>query len=251
VLGNQVTPIPVTLDGQQHAITIPLEAVAADASAGSTYTLQITDGTSVYFAARNAGLVNLSHISVSVPTVAPGASKVVTGITPSGAVKSAAFSCAAPSGRLAGRSLGPVSLGMTRARARRSFAHVSMRGQRYMDFFCPSHGGIRVGYPSPSLLRALSRHEARQVRGRVILLLTANRHYALKGIRPGARLTTARRRLHLDNGFQVGLNRWYLGPAGISRDVLKVRKGKVQEIGVANPTLTDKRLARRFLRSFS
>jgi hypothetical protein len=45
-----------------------------------------------------------------------------------------------------------------------------------MDFFCPSHGGIRVGYPSPALLRALSRHQARQVRGRAILLLTANRH---------------------------------------------------------------------------
>ena len=55
VLGNQVTPIPVTLDGQAHTVTIPLEAIAADAAAGSTYTLQITDGTTVYFAARSAG----------------------------------------------------------------------------------------------------------------------------------------------------------------------------------------------------
>jgi len=85
VLGNQVTPLPVTLDGASHSLTIPLEGVAADASAGSTYTLQITDGTSVYFAARSAGLVNLSHIAVSVPTVATGASSVVTGVTPSGA----------------------------------------------------------------------------------------------------------------------------------------------------------------------
>jgi hypothetical protein len=68
-----------------HTLTIPLEGVAADASAGSSYTLQITDGTSFYFAARSAGLVNLSHISVSVPTVATGASSVVTGVTPSGA----------------------------------------------------------------------------------------------------------------------------------------------------------------------
>ncbi|HSO98421.1 MAG TPA: alpha/beta fold hydrolase [Solirubrobacteraceae bacterium] len=99
VLGNQVTPLPVTLDGANHTLTIPLEGVAADASAGSTYTLQITDGTSVYFAARSAGLVNLSHISVSVPTVAPGASGVVTGITPSGA------SSAAPPRRRAGAHL--------------------------------------------------------------------------------------------------------------------------------------------------
>ena len=73
VLGNQVTPIPVTLDGQAHTLTIPLEAVAADVAPGSTYTLQITDGTSVYFAARSAGLVDLSRRSRSAcPTVAAG-----------------------------------------------------------------------------------------------------------------------------------------------------------------------------------
>jgi hypothetical protein len=86
VLGNQVTPLPVTLDGASHTLTIPLEGVSADALAGSTYTLQITDGTSVYFAARSAGLVNLSRISVSVPTVGAGASSVVTGVTPSGSL---------------------------------------------------------------------------------------------------------------------------------------------------------------------
>ena len=34
VLGNQVTPIPVTLDGQRHTVTRPLEAVAAVARQG-------------------------------------------------------------------------------------------------------------------------------------------------------------------------------------------------------------------------
>jgi ABC-2 type transport system ATP-binding protein len=87
VLGNQVTPVPVTLDGATHTLSLPLEGVAADASPGSTYTLQITDGTSVYFAARNAGVVTLSHIGLSVPTVRPGASHVVTGPTPTGASK--------------------------------------------------------------------------------------------------------------------------------------------------------------------
>jgi hypothetical protein len=85
ILGNQVTPVPVTLDGSTHTLSIPLEGVAADASAGSTYKLQITDGTTVYFAARNAGVINLSHIGLSVPTVRPGASQVVTGLTPAGA----------------------------------------------------------------------------------------------------------------------------------------------------------------------
>ena len=76
------------------------------------------------------------------------------------------FSCARPSGRLAGRSLGPVTLGMTRARARSRFSSFSQRGRRYMDFFCPAHGGIRVGYASPTLLRTLSRSEQRSLRGR-------------------------------------------------------------------------------------
>jgi hypothetical protein len=258
VLGNQVTPIPVTLDGQSHKLTLPLEAVAADVGSGSTYTLQITDGTDVYFAARSAGLVNLSQISVSVPTVAAGASRAVRGPKPTGpasppppAAPVKRFSCAAPSGRLAGRSLGPVALGMARAHTRSLFDRVSLRGRRYMDFFCPAHGGVRVGYATPALLGALSGRERRQVRGRVVLVLTANRHYALRGVRPGSRLAAARARLRLDRGFQIGVNHWYLVPAGRAQGVLKVRHGQVQEVGIANPALTGRRLARRFLGRFS
>ncbi len=75
-LGNQVTPVPVTLDGQPHAVTLPIEAVAADAGPSSSYTLQITDGANDYFAAREAGLVSFSSIRLRVPTVAPGGSRV-------------------------------------------------------------------------------------------------------------------------------------------------------------------------------
>lgn len=253
VLGNQVTPIPVTLDGQAHTVTIGLEAVAADAGPGSTYTLQITDGTTVYFAARNGGAVTLSSISVSVPTVAPGASGIVTGVTSSGASgpTSRKFSCAAPTGRIAGRSLGPVSLGMTRARTRRAFPGVSTRGRRYVDFFCPRNGGIRVGYASPAVVRRAAPHRRRGLLGRVVLILTANAHYAVHGVRAGSRLALAKRRLTLARSFEVGLNTWYLGPAGPARTVLKVRHGIVEEVGLANATLTARRhAAARFLRSF-
>lgn len=124
----------------------------------------------------------------------------------------ARFTCAKPSGRLAGATLGPVRLGMTRARARSRFARFSLRGRRYMDFFCPSRGGIRVGYPSPALLRSLSYQQQQRVRGRAVLVLTANRHYALRGVRPGARLATVARRLRVVQPFRVGLNWWYLTP---------------------------------------
>jgi ABC-2 type transport system ATP-binding protein len=256
VLGNQVTPLPVNLDGHAHTLTIGLEAVAADVTPGSTYTLQITDGSSVYFAARAAGAVNLSKIAVSVPTVAAGASRVVTGSTPTGAGGSSSapgsFSCAAPSGRISGRSLGPVTLGMTRARTRRPFARVSTRGRRYMDFFCPTHGGIRVGYASPSLVRLLARKQRSATRGRAVLVLTANAHYALRGVRAGSSLTAARPRLRLGRPFRVGLNRWYLFSDGAVRGVLKVRHDTVGEIGIASRSLTGSRTsAARFLRTFS
>lgn len=69
VLGNQVTPVPVRLDGSAHTITLPLEAVAIDAVAGSSYTLQIVGGTSVYFGARQPLSMTLSRATISVPTV--------------------------------------------------------------------------------------------------------------------------------------------------------------------------------------
>jgi hypothetical protein len=120
-----------------------------------------------------------------------------------------------------------------------------------MDFFCPTNGGIRVGYASPALLRGLSSHQRRQLRGRVVLILTANAHFTIHGIRSGSRLTVARRRLHLTM-FHVGRNYWYLAPDGPSRAVLKVRGGRVQEVGIANRNLTGlRRPASRFLRSFS
>jgi hypothetical protein len=159
--------------------------------------------------------------------------------------------CPRPSGRLVGRSLGPVTLGMTRARARAQFLRYSTMGRRYMDFFCLSRNGIRVGYPSRRLLAAQSRTERRRVQGRIVLALTASPYYALRGVRPGARLVTVARRLGTGRGFHVGLNWWYLAPNGASTGVLKVRHGMIEEIGVADRRLTsDRSAAWRFLTSF-
>jgi len=164
---------------------------------------------------------------------------------------SATVSCAAPSGRLKGRALGPVRLGMTRARARSLFIATATRGRRYMDFFCSGHHSIRAGYPSPKLLRTLPGSERRHVRGQVILLLTANPHFALRGVRPGTRLAAVRRKLAVGKGFHVGLNWWYLIANGPSHGVLKVRRGVIEEIGIADKQLTNSRQAdSRFLRSF-
>ena len=160
--------------------------------------------------------------------------------------------CPEATGRLSGRRLGPARLGMTRAQARRAFTRSSDRGKRYEDFFCLTPVGVRVGYASPKLVRTLGGAERRRVRGRVVWASTANAFYSLRGVRPGMALSRARRRLALGRGFHVGLNWWYFAAHGSSRGLLKVRRGTVEEIGLAETTVTRGRRAQRvFLTSFS
>jgi hypothetical protein len=160
--------------------------------------------------------------------------------------------CAAPTGSLQGRRLGPARLGESRAAERRRLRRFKVFRNPTYDRLCLTpRPGLRVGYPSPSLLRGLSRPEAHRIRGRAIMLLTANRHYALHAIRPGASLAAARRRLHLGRGFAIGRNTWYLVPGRLSNGVLKVHRGMVEEVGVADRALRSGRIGtRRFLASF-
>ena len=72
VLGNLVTPIPVTLDGQEHTVTRPLEIVAHTLHAGQTLTLQLVANTTAYFEQRAEGAVTVSKADVSLPLVTPG-----------------------------------------------------------------------------------------------------------------------------------------------------------------------------------
>ncbi len=155
--------------------------------------------------------------------------------------------CPVATGALRRRTLGRLSLGMTRVRARDAFVSSSRRGRRNMDFFCLRPNGIRVAYPSAAILRHLSGRTRRRIRNRVVLALTANPDYALLGVRPGDALGPVAGRLHTGSGFRIGRNRWYVLPAGASRGVLKVRHGVIEEIGIANRSLTSGRGARRLL----
>lgn len=121
-----------------------------------------------------------------------------------------------------------------------------------MDFFCLTPIGIQAGYPSASLLHRLSKMERRRVQGRVVLLLTANPRYALRGAHQGAKLARVARRLKLGPGVKIGLNTWYFAPNGASHGVLKVRRGIIQEIGIADKRLTTGKRAvlLRFLKMF-
>ncbi|HEX3563617.1 MAG TPA: CocE/NonD family hydrolase [Solirubrobacterales bacterium] len=78
VLGNQATPIPVTLDGHAHSISRDLEMVAGRAPAGGGYTLQLTPSSSLFDIQRSAGAVTFNSIDVTKPLGDPatGASDV-------------------------------------------------------------------------------------------------------------------------------------------------------------------------------
>jgi ABC-2 type transport system ATP-binding protein len=65
VLGNQVTPMPIKLDGATHTVTRSLEGVAA---AGGRYHLQLIGGSQVYGPARGLGAITFSAARIELPT---------------------------------------------------------------------------------------------------------------------------------------------------------------------------------------
>ncbi len=175
-----------------------------------------------------------------------------TGPPPFNSTNGGKGACAKATGKLSGLGLGKLRLRMARATARRMYPRWSTRGRRYMEFYCVTPIGIRAGYPSNALLRSLSRKLRRAVQGRAVLLLTANRHYALRGVRPGARLSKVRKRLKIGRGYRIGLNTWYLTPNGASHGLVKVQHGVIEEVGNVDKQLTSRGQRRtfRFLNSF-
>ena len=70
VVNNQATPIPITLDGQERTLSIPLETIASRTTAAG-YELQIAPGTSVYDIQRSAGFVDVARAHVTLPVTEP------------------------------------------------------------------------------------------------------------------------------------------------------------------------------------
>jgi ABC-2 type transport system ATP-binding protein len=74
VLSNIATPIPVTLDGKTHTVSMSMEDVAYSADAGDSLTLQITSSAINYEKFWGYGGINISDIDLTLPqhtTVAP------------------------------------------------------------------------------------------------------------------------------------------------------------------------------------
>ena len=155
--------------------------------------------------------------------------------------------CPAASGRLGGQSLGPLTLGWTRAHARRTLTRFTVT-RNGLDNFCLAHGwGIRAGYPSAKLLRRLAARQRASAAGKIIIALTANRHYALDGVRPGTSLAAIRRRLTGDTPLRIGRNTWYVLSGKRANGILKVQHGRVQEVGILARQITRSRATQRLV----
>jgi ABC-2 type transport system ATP-binding protein len=69
VVNNQITPIPVTLNGRSHTVTVPLETVGYTAKAGTSLDLQLVATTVAYITPRLGGTITFSRVTVVLPTV--------------------------------------------------------------------------------------------------------------------------------------------------------------------------------------
>lgn len=67
VIGNQITPIAVQLDGKQHSLTTPLEMIAFSAKPGAVITLQLVATTVAYAQPQLGGQIVLDSIDLSLP----------------------------------------------------------------------------------------------------------------------------------------------------------------------------------------
>ncbi len=69
VLGNQITPDPLTLDGKEHFAKATLEMVVFSAKPGAHLTLQLVATTTAYAQPRLGGSVDFASVNVALPTV--------------------------------------------------------------------------------------------------------------------------------------------------------------------------------------
>ncbi len=70
VLGNQITPVQVTLDGRPHSTTVPLEMVVFAGRPGAGVELQLVASTVAYAPPQFGGSVDFTAIHLSLPTSA-------------------------------------------------------------------------------------------------------------------------------------------------------------------------------------
>lgn len=68
VVGNQITPIPIRLDGRPRSVSVPLETVGYSATVDSRLSLQIVANSNAYAEPCFGGTLKVGRVSISLPT---------------------------------------------------------------------------------------------------------------------------------------------------------------------------------------
>ena len=68
VVGDQITPVDVTLDGKNHTTSTDLETIAQHLTPGHTLTLQLVATTVAYAVPRLDGRIHFTSVAISLPT---------------------------------------------------------------------------------------------------------------------------------------------------------------------------------------
>ncbi len=76
VVGSQVTPVPVVLDGSTHHLRAPLETICQSVRPGQHLTVQLVATTVAYATPRLGGSVDVLRATVALPLAAPSAVRV-------------------------------------------------------------------------------------------------------------------------------------------------------------------------------
>ncbi len=67
VVGTQVTPVPVELDGEEHTVELDLEVIAHDVGGGAELVLQLVATTVAYAPPRLGGEITFERVQVGIP----------------------------------------------------------------------------------------------------------------------------------------------------------------------------------------
>ena len=157
--------------------------------------------------------------------------------------------CAAATPGPKGKTTDRVAIGAARTSTRRAYPKLSLTRRRTLsDTYCLVGGGsVRAFYPAYSTLLPLSRRERGRVNRRAVLVLSSRKTHVVKGIKPGYSERTVRRKLRGARPIRIGSIRWYFARASKARIVVRVRRGKVIEAGLADSRLTRTRKAAKRL----
>jgi hypothetical protein len=214
------TPTPKSFSYQWYR-----NGAAIHGATKSTYVVQIADeARTISCKVTAAGASGGASSATSAKTVFVGIKSELT--------------CHKATGSLSGTKLGPLSLGLTLAQAKKKLPISSANVSGFTGFCLYAGFGIRVAFPSAKELRSLKAGERGKYKGKMVIALTANPVYKLKGVKPGEKIAAVAKKLHAEKPFHIGINFWYFCPEGSATGVLKVRDGIIYEVGIAAKALS-------------